>query len=109
MSLRALALTWSIDGPVAATFLTLVAAAGTAYVAAAAHGSRHDRRGRGWPRRRTVCFLAGLGVLVIDLYSGIGTEADTRLSVHMLEHMVLWVLVAPLLAAGAPVRLAFYS
>jgi cytochrome c oxidase assembly factor CtaG len=27
----------------------------------------------------------------------------------MLEHMLMWVLVAPLLAAGAPVRLAFYS
>jgi putative membrane protein len=27
----------------------------------------------------------------------------------MLEHMVIWVIVAPLLAAGAPVRLAFYS
>ena len=27
----------------------------------------------------------------------------------MLEHMVIWVIVAPLLAAAAPVRLAFYS
>src|SRR5438067_1981528 len=43
------------------------------------------------------------------LYSGIGTEADVRLSVHMLEHMLLWIVVAPLLAAGAPLRLAFYS
>ena len=46
---------------------------------------------------------------MVDLYSGVGTEADTRLSVHMLEHMVLWVVVAPLLVAGAPVRLALYS
>jgi cytochrome c oxidase assembly factor CtaG len=48
-------------------------------------------------------------VLVVDLYSGIGTQADERLSAHMLEHMVIWVIAAPLLAAGAPVRLAFYS
>ena len=38
-----------------------------------------------------------------------GTEADQRLSVHMVEHMVMWLVVAPLLAAGAPVRLAFYA
>jgi putative membrane protein len=109
MSLRALALDWSIDGPVAAVFLALVATAAAGYLAAAGRGSRRDRRGRGWPRQRTACFLAGLGLMVIDLCSGIGTQADLRLSAHMLEHMILWVLVAPLLAAGAPVRLAFYS
>src|ERR1019366_3163137 len=109
MSLRTLVLDWSLDGPVGAAFLVLVAAVAGVYLAAAAHGTRRDRRGRGWPRRRSACFIAGLAVLMIDLYSGIGTEADLRLSVHMVEHMVLWVLVAPLLAAGAPVRLAFYS
>jgi putative membrane protein len=41
--------------------------------------------------------------------SGIGSESDTHLSAHMLEHMVIWVVVAPLLAAGAPVRLAFFA
>ena len=46
---------------------------------------------------------------MLDLYSGIGTEADARLSIHMVEHMVMWVAVAPLLIAGAPVRLALYS
>ncbi len=56
-----------------------------------------------------MCFIAGLAVLVVDLYSGIGTEADARLSIHMVEHMVIWVVVAPLLAAGAPVRLALFA
>jgi putative membrane protein len=109
MSLRTLALDWSLDGPVGAAFLVLVAAAAGVYRAAAVHGSRRDRRGRCWPRRRSACFLAGLALLVIDLYSGIGTRADLRLSTHMVEHMVMWVVVAPLLAAGAPVRLAFFS
>ena len=36
-------------------------------------------------------------------------QADTRLSVHMLEHMIIWVVVAPLLVAGAPLRLAFFA
>jgi cytochrome c oxidase assembly factor CtaG len=109
MSLRALALNWRIDGPDATAFLVLVGAIGTLYLLATARGNSRDRRGRRWPRGRSVCFIAGLGVLVVDLYSGIGAQADERLSAHMLEHMVIWVIVAPLLAAGAPVRLAFYS
>ena len=109
MSLRTLALDWSLDGPVGAAFLVLVAGVAAAYLGAAAYGSRRDRRRRAWPRRRSACFIAGLALLVIDLYSGIGTQADVRLSAHMVEHMVMWVLVAPLLAAGAPVRLAFFA
>jgi putative membrane protein/putative copper resistance protein D len=109
MSLRALAFNWRIDGPDATAFLVLVAAIGTLYLLATARGNGRDRRGRRWPRGRSVFFIAGLGVLVVDLYSGIGAQADERLSAHMLEHMVIWVIVAPLLAAGAPVRLAFYS
>jgi putative membrane protein len=109
MNLRALALDWSVDGPVATAFLVLTAAVGILYVSAARLGTRRDRRGRAWPRGRTVCFLTGLVVLIVDLYSGIGTEADTRLSVHMLEHMIMWVVVAPLLAVGAPLRLAFFA
>ncbi len=109
MSLRALAFDWSLDGPVGAAFLVLLIAAGALYLGSAAEGRRRDRRGRRWPRRRSACFLAGLAILVLDLYSGIGSQADTWLSVHMVEHMVMWVVVAPLLAAGAPVRLALYS
>jgi cytochrome c oxidase assembly factor CtaG len=109
MSLRAFVLDWSLDGPAGAAFLEVVVAIGAAYLLAAARGSRRDRRHRTWPRKRSAFFVAGLVVLVVDLYSGIGTEADVRLSVHMLEHMVMWVVVAPLLAAGAPVRLAFFA
>jgi putative membrane protein len=105
MSLGSLALHWSVDP----AFLIDVIAAGGAYLAAAAYGQRHDRRGRRWPVRSTAFFMAGLAIAVVDMCSGIGTESDTHLSVHMLEHMVIWVIVAPLLAAGAPVRLAFFA
>ncbi len=108
MSLRALALDWSLDGPVGIAFLVVCIAAGGVYASAAAIGSRRDRRHRRWPWRRTACFCGGLAVLVIDLYSGIGTQADVRLSTHMIEHMVMWLAVAPLLAAGGPIRLAFF-
>lgn len=109
MSLRAFALDWSLDGPLGLTFLLLLFALAALYLVAAERGRRRDRRGRRWPAARTACFLAGLLVLAVDLYSGIGTEADGRLSVHMLEHMIIWLVVAPLLAAAAPVRLAFYA
>lgn len=109
MSLRALALNWSADGSLGLTFAVVVAALGCAYVFAAQIGTSRDRRQRPWPRGRTFCFLGGLAVLLIDLHSGIGTEADTRLSAHMIEHTLMWVVVAPLLAAGAPLRLAFFA
>jgi putative membrane protein len=109
MNLRALALNWTLDGPVGVAFLVLLFALAVLYLLAAERGRRRDRRGRRWPVNRTACFLTGLTVLVVDLYSGIGTGADTRLSVHMLEHMIIWLVVAPLLAAGAPVRLAFFA
>ena len=109
MSPRALALDWSLDGSVGIAFLILTAAAGGVYASAAVIGSRRDRRHRTWPGRRTACFMTGLAVLVVDLYSGIGTEADVRLSAHMVEHMVMWLVAAPLLAAGAPIRLAFFA
>lgn len=48
-------------------------------------------------------------MLVVDLFSGIGTEANLRPSVHMVKHMTMWLVVASLLAGGAPRRLAFYS
>jgi putative membrane protein len=109
MSLRAFVLDWSVDGPVGTAFLAVVVAVGAGYLAAAARGCRRDRRHRRWSRTRSALFLGGLVVLVVDLYSGIGAVADVRLSVHMVEHMVMWVVVAPLLAAGAPVRLAFFA
>jgi hypothetical protein len=94
MSLRALALDWSLDGSAGIAFLVLCVAAGGVYASAAAIGSRRDRRHRRWPRRRTACFCAGLALLAVDLYSGIGTQTDVRLSAHMLEHMIMWLLVA---------------
>lgn len=108
MSLRALASDWTLDSEALTLFIQLAAVAAL-YLAAVAHGNRTRRARRRWPRQRTVCFMAGLLVAAIDLCSGIGAQADSRLSAHMLEHTILWLIVAPLLAAGAPVRLAFYT
>jgi putative copper resistance protein D len=109
VTLRVLALHWSIDGSTGLGFLLVSLAAGALYVHAAIIGSRRDRRHRRWPRGRTACFLSGIGVLVVELYSGVGALADSWLSVHMVEHMVLMQVVAPLLVAAAPVRLALFA
>jgi cytochrome c oxidase assembly factor CtaG len=109
MSARALALHWSTDGSLGLALSIVLAATACLYLLAARTGRRRDRRGRAWPRQRAAAFLAGLGVLAVDLYSGLGAQADVRLSAHMVQHMVMWVVVAPLLCAGAPLRLAFFA
>jgi cytochrome c oxidase assembly factor CtaG len=64
------------------------------------------RARRRWPAARSVSFLAGLAVISVALLSGVDGYADSLLSIHMAQHMLL-VMVAPvLLAWGAPVRLA---
>jgi putative membrane protein len=57
------------------------------------------------PRRRTVAFLLGLGVVAIALLSGIDTWDTTLFSVHMVQHLLLTLVAAPLIALGAPITL----
>jgi putative membrane protein len=58
-----------------------------------------------WPAWRTVSFMAGIGVVLVALQSGIDTYDDRLLSAHMVQHMLL-LLVAPLLLLeGRPVIL----
>jgi len=54
---------------------------------------------------RSNAFLAGLVVLLLALQSPIDTFADDLFSVHMLQHLLLSFVVAPLLVLGAPVTL----
>jgi putative membrane protein len=109
MSLHAFATEWGTDGPIGLAFTLLAVASGVVYLLAAEIGRRRDRRHRRWPLRRSACFVGGLAVLVVDLDSGIGSLADDHLAAHMIEHMVMWLIVAPLLAAGGPVRLALFA
>ena len=69
---------------------------------------------RGWSRlrqrvarrcqtRHAVLFVAGLATILFALSSPIDTLAERWLSAHMVQHMLLVVVVAPLLWMGAPV------
>lgn len=79
-------------------FLFLVLLGG--YVVAVAAGSA---KGRGWPRRRTLAWCAGLGAaasVVLGPFAGVARHDFT---VHVGGHLV-WAMAAPvLLALAAPV------
>jgi putative copper resistance protein D len=57
------------------------------------------------PRRRTIAFLSGMLALAFALISGIGRYDTSLFSVHMVQHVLLMLVAAPLLALAAPVTL----
>ena len=59
---------------------------------------------RRWPLWRTAVFLLGLAALLAALDSPIDTYASVSFAVHMVQHMLLTVVAAPLLMLGAPIR-----
>ena len=59
-----------------------------------------------WRQTRTWAFLAGLVVLAVALLSPLATYAEVLFSVHMVQHLLIVFVAAPLIVAGAPVRLA---
>jgi len=58
------------------------------------------------PRWRTVAFLSGLAAITLALVSPIERYEAALLSVHMVQHMLLQLVAAPLLLLAAPVTLA---
>ncbi len=66
-------------------------------------------RGRGVLASRRRCFLAGLVVVFAALQSPIDADAATSLSVHMVQHLLLTMVAAPLLVLGAPVTLGLLA
>lgn len=59
-------------------------------------------RGRGVSRRQFAAFAAGAGVLVLALVSPVHALGGALFSAHMLQHELLILVAAPLMAAGAP-------
>lgn len=67
---------------------------------------RWAARARRWPARRTAAWLAGLATVVGALLSPLDAAADRSMSAHMVSHLLLMMVAAPLLLAGAPLALA---
>jgi putative copper resistance protein D len=58
------------------------------------------------PRHRTWFFLGGLAAIGVALVSPIEAYEGLLFSVHMVQHMLLQLVAAPLLLAGGPITLA---
>jgi len=59
---------------------------------------------RRWPLWRTALFFFGLAALLAALASPIDGYAAVSFAVHMVQHMLLTVVAAPLIMLGAPIR-----
>jgi putative membrane protein len=57
------------------------------------------------PRRRTVAFVGGMLAIGFALLSGIDQYDTTLFSIHMVQHVLLTLVAAPLIALSAPVTL----
>jgi len=57
------------------------------------------------PRRRTVAFVGGMVAIAFALLSGIDQYDTTLFSIHMVQHVLLTLVAAPLIALSAPVTL----
>ena len=55
------------------------------------------------PACRTAAFLGGLAAIAVALLSGIERYDTTLFSVHMVQHLLLLLVAAPLIALAAPV------
>jgi cytochrome c oxidase assembly factor CtaG len=85
-----------------------LATAGVVYVRADRR-VRRERGDRRFPRARRWQFLAGLAIIFVALEPPIDTGAATSFSVHMVQHLLLTMVAAPLLVLGAPVTLALLA
>src|ERR1035437_4316874 len=63
------------------------------------------RRTPSWPRQRTIWFLLGLVVTFIATESVIGVFDMAYFSDHMIQHLLLIMVAAPLFALSAPLDL----
>ena len=95
---------WLLEPPVTLGLIV----AGALYV----HAEERVRRARGGRRvtgRHRWYFFGGLIAIFAALESPIDAGAQTSFSVHMVQHLLLTMVAAPLLVLGAPVTLALQA
>jgi len=69
-------------------------------------GRRHIReRGHRWPTQRTACFLTGVAAVALALQSPLEGYDTALFSVHVVQHLLLTMVAAPLMVLGAPVTM----
>jgi putative membrane protein len=70
---------------------------------------RNAGRGRGVGWTNLLCFIGGIGALVIALLSPLDSWSDALFSAHMGQHELLILVAAPLLVMGKPWLTAAWS
>ena len=93
--------TWTWDAP----GLALAAVAGLAYFWAYRR-MRRDSPDFRFPAWHAWCFGAGWALLLLGLASPVDAYSDDLFWVHMLQHVLITMAIAPLLLLGAPATLA---
>jgi cytochrome c oxidase assembly factor CtaG len=91
---------WTFD-PVP---MALLIASAVAYMAGVRR-LQARQPGTPWPRRCTVSYLTGIALVWLVVLGPIGAYDDVFFWSHMVQHIVLMMLAAPLILLGAPVLL----
>lgn len=89
---------WHLEPPVVAALVV----AALAYRSAVRARSRSAVRAVGVPGRRQWAFYGGVATVAVALLSPLATYAEALLSVHMVQHLVLTLVAAPLIVLGRP-------
>ncbi len=82
--------------------LALVAAIAVAYASGVSRAWQRAGRGRLVRPRQVAFFSAGLVVTLVALVGPLDVRAGTSLTAHMVQHVLLLSVAAPLLAIGEP-------
>lgn len=93
-------LAWRFDiSPIVGVVVVAAAYLWAARRVSERHPANRARRGR------TIAFMAGLVAILLALVSPIEAYEGQLFSVHMVQHMLLELVAAPLLLLGAPITL----
>jgi putative copper resistance protein D len=82
----------------------LIGGAATVYLWGVVRVARIDPD-RPWAVRRTVAFLGAMALVFVAIELVVGVYDDTLFYDHMIQHLMLIMLAAPLIAMGAPLEL----
>jgi cytochrome c oxidase assembly factor CtaG len=96
---------WNLDAPTIASLAVL----SCAYALGLARLWRSAGRGRGVARWHAAAFAGAVVALVIALLSPLDPMSDDLQSAHMVQHMLIMMVAAPLFVAGAPATVMLWA